>query len=79
LHFDLIDVWRCFIQLNQARDTINGLAPLRVSEIAAWLNVYAVEAVEQRAYYFELVQSLDSTWLRWARNKEQDGDSSNRD
>jgi hypothetical protein len=67
-----LEVWRAFHLLHAQRQVGFAPSPIALSDIRALLEVYAV-ADDMRAELVELVLSLDSEWLSWAREN-SDGD-----
>ena len=41
------------------------------SDIEAWLNIHDIYDIDERLYYFNVIIQVDSEFVTWARNKEE--------
>ena len=54
-----------YLDMSQHRQASFGDEPLLISEMYAYFNMMGIDSVEDRAFYFKLVTSMDQAYLKW--------------
>ena len=58
-------IWNLFATLNGVRDSGMGISALRISEMAAALDLYGIGDPSQRRRFVRQLIAMDCVWREW--------------
>jgi hypothetical protein len=79
LEEDVQLAWLCFTDLNREREAgFAGPQAIRLTEIAAWMDLHCLRGADVRADFYRLVVAADDAALTWIRERQEEDDERER-
>lgn len=69
LNAGLVWIYEAFVQLSSRREAGWSYQPIPFQSIIAWLDLYEVDDISIRQFFFKMIVMMDNAWLKYYAEK----------